>query len=411
MVSGDYFLQYQRHINSGLARLLAFMDLDSVEVEAQGVYVWDNRGRKFIDFLGGYGVFNFGHRHPKIVSAVKEQLDKMPLSSKIMLNSKQAELAEMLARLAPKGIEKFFFCNSGTEAVEGALKLARLATSKRKVLYTTNSFHGKTLGSLSASGRNRYRDPFEPLLSDFVPIPFGDASALSSAIDESTSAFIVEPIQGEGGIRVPVEGYLKEAREITRSHGVLLIVDEVQTGLGRTGKNFAVEHEGVEPDIIVLGKALGGGVLPLATFGGTEMVWRKLEDDPLLHTSTFGGNPLACAAGIAGLNVLLEENLAERAGRIGESFIRRLSSLCSNYPNIISEVRGKGLMVGIEFTSQDAGELFIACLIKAGILVAFTLNSPQVIRMEPPLNTPEEVFEEVLNATENALKSVSSFFQ
>ncbi len=386
------------------------MGLDAEEVRAEGVYVWDSKGRKFIDFLGGYGVFNFGHRHPRIVQAVIEQLDAMPLSSKIMMNRKQAELAQKLAEITPKSIEKFFFCNSGTEAVEGALKIARLATGRKGVIYTEEGFHGKTAGSLSATGRKRYREPFEPLLTNFLEVPFGDASALEQACESANGeicAFIVEPIQGEGGIRVPPEGYLKDVREITRKAGVLLVLDEVQTGLGRTGKVFACEHEAVAPDLIVLGKALGGGVVPLASFGGTEQVWQKLEEDPLLHTSTFGGNPLACSAGVSAIEVLLKEKLAKRAEEIGSGFLSRLREICGGYRELIREVRGKGLMVGIDFADRDFAELFIASLIKAGILVAFALNAPQVVRLEPPLNTPEPVFEEVLSGVSQALSQVA----
>jgi len=383
------------------------MNLDAVEVSAEGVYVRDNRGRKFIDFLGGYGVFSFGHRHPRIVSAVKAQLEHMPLSSKLLISAPQARLAAKLAEITPEGISKFFFCNSGTEAVEGALKLARLATGKPRVIYTENSFHGKTMGSLSASGRKKYREPFEPLLQGFVSVPYGDAQAIESAIDHDTCAFIVEPILGEGGVVVPPEGYLRRAREITKERGVLLIVDEVQTGLGRTGKNFACEWEGVTPDIITLGKALGGGVVPIGAFGSTEELWKPLEENPLLHTSTFGGNPLACTAGIAAIEVLLEEKLAERALTIGEAFVEKLKRITERFNDAIKAVRGRGLMIGIEFSSQDFAELFIASLIEQGVLVAFALNAPEVVRLEPPLNTPEPVFEEVLSAIESALISVS----
>lgn len=394
---------YARYVNEGLARLLSFMGLDAAAVRAEGVFVWDGQGRRFIDFLGGYGVFNFGHRHPRIVAAVEAQLRQMPLSAKILLDERTAELAARLAEVSPGNISKFFFCNSGTETVEGALKLARLATGRSGIIYAENSFHGKTLGALSATGRDKYREPFLPLLSEFTQVPFGSADALNEVADDSVAAVIVEPIQGEGGIVVPPDGYLTRVRELTRQYGALLILDEVQTGMGRTGYNFACEHEGVEPDIILLAKALGGGVMPLGAIGGTPDVWTRFEENPLIHSSTFGGNPLACAAGIAALEVLAEEKLAERAVQEGAPFLARLQQLAADYPDLVKEVRGRGLMIGIEFISQDVAELFVASLIGKQVLVAFTLNAPQVIRLEPPLNTPHEFFGEVTDKIASAL--------
>ncbi len=399
---------YRRHINSGLARLLSFLNLDAIEVGCEGVFVYDSRGRRFIDFVGGYGVFNFGHRHPRIISAVRSQLERMPLSSRLLVNDKQVELAHKLSLITPGNISKFFFANSGAEAVEGALKLARLATGKSKVIYTTNSFHGKTLGALSATGRKGYRSPFEPLLADFVEVPFGDVSAMAEVIDERTCAVILEPIQGEGGINVPAEGYLSSVRELTKENDVLLILDEVQTGFGRTGKIFASEWENVEPDIIVVGKALGGGVMPIGAFGAGAELWLALEDNPLLHTSTFGGNPLACSAGCSAVDVLLEEKLADRALRVGSRFIQNLKAVVSKHPEIVNEVRGRALMIGLDFTSRDTAELFVASMIENGVLVAFTLNNPKVIRLEPPLNTPDEVFDEVLEKISSSLSAVAS---
>jgi len=404
---------YARHVNDGLARLLSFMGLDAAAVRAEGCFVWDEQGRRFLDFLGGYGVFSFGHRHPRIVAAVTAQLERMPLSAKILFDKPTAELAARLADITPGSISKFFFCNSGTEAVEGALKLARLASGRSRIIYAENSFHGKTLGALSATGRDKYREPFLPLLPEFTGVPFGDATAMAKALDETVAAVILEPIQGEGGVIVPPLGYLAEVRELTRQRGALLILDEVQTGMGRTGYNFACEREGVEPDFILLAKALGGGVMPLGAIGGTPEVWAKFEQNPLIHSSTFGGNPLACAAGIAALDVLQEEQLAERAAQEGEPFLARLRKLAADYPDLVKETRGRGLIIGMEFVSSDVAELFVASLIAQQVLVAFTLNAPEVIRFEPPLNTPHQLFDEVAEKVATALaetkKLVSEF--
>jgi len=215
---------------------------------------------------------------------------------------------------------------------------------------------------------------------------------------------ILEPIQGEGGVIIPPDGYLAHARETTREHGALLILDEVQTGMGRTGFNFACERDGVEPDMLLLAKALGGGVMPLGAIGGTPEVWAKFEENPLVHSSTFGGNPLACAAGLAALEVLQEEKLAERAASEGEQFLNEVKQLAGGYPDLVREVRGRGLMIGMDFIFQDVAELFVASVIKLDMLVAFALNAPQVIRLQPPLNTPRELFAEACDKVATALE-------
>jgi putrescine aminotransferase len=395
---------YARHLNAGMAKVLGFMGMDSSAVRAEGTFVWDMRGRRFIDFLGGYGAFNFGHCHPYIIAAVREQLERMPLSCKLLVDEPAVVAAEKLARIMPGDVSKFFFTNSGTESVEGALKLARLASGRSGIIYTHGGFHGKTLGSLSATGRDKHRIPFEPLLANFTEVPFGDVEALEKALNKDIAAVILEPVQGEGGIHPAPEGYLKAVRELTHKHGTLLIADEVQTGMGRTGRNFACERDGIEPDIIVLAKSLGGGVMPVGAFGGTPEVWKKFEEQPLIHSSTFGGGPMACAAVSAAIDVLQEEKLADRAERISSAFLDNLRALKHKHPTVLKEARGIGLMIGLEFTSSDAAELAIAAILNKGVLIAFALNAPEVVRLEPPLNTPQELFAEVLEILDAALR-------
>jgi putrescine aminotransferase len=256
--------KYMKYINPGLMRLVAFMGFDKVEVSSDGSIIRDNLGNEYIDCLGGFGVYSLGHRHPKIIAAMKEQLEKIPFPSKVLLNEPLALLAEKLAEITPGKLQYTFVCNSGTEATEGALKIARLAKGKPGVIYTDNSFHGKTLGSLSVTGREKYQKMSRPLLPGMKLIPFNDADALNDTIDKDTACFIVEPIQGEGGINIPSNDYLPRVREICDKKGILLILDEVQTGLGRSGKLFACNHWDVAPDILTLAKALGGGVMQLA---------------------------------------------------------------------------------------------------------------------------------------------------
>ncbi|WP_371369309.1 Putrescine aminotransferase [Sporomusa rhizae] len=403
--------KYEKYINPAVAKLFRFMGLSTIEWEAQGNVIRDIEGKEYIDCLGGYGVFSLGHRHPKVVEAVKAQLDLMPLSSKVLFDKPMADLAELLAEITPGDLQYSFFVNSGAEAVEGSLKLARLHTGRTKIIATTNSFHGKTLGALSATGREMFRDPFQPLLTGFSHVPFGDIDSLREAVDDDTAAVIIEPIQGEGGIIVPPDTYLASVREICDKTGALLICDEIQTGLARTGKMFAVEHYNVIPDIITTAKALGGGVMPIGAFTARPHVWDKYIISPFLHTSTFGGNPLACAAGVAAIKVIKEEGLIHKAEKSGNYFLGKLRSLAKAYPQIIKEVRGKGLMIGIELTKEGIGGLILSEMIDKGVLIAYTLNNPKVIRIEPPLIVTEQQIDYVIDAFTSALEKADSMLE
>ncbi|MCB1219772.1 MAG: aspartate aminotransferase family protein [Planctomycetales bacterium] len=396
---------YMEHVNSGLLSLLGFMGLDSAELEAEGWHVRTGDGREFIDCVAAYGSYNFGHRNPAVVSAVKQQLDRMPMSSKLLLNPVQARLAHRLAEITPGELKYSFISNSGTEAVEAAIKLARLRTGKPDIISAKNAYHGKTLGSLSSTHREHFQSPFRPLIANFGVVPFGDLEALDAAISETTAAVMLEPVQGEGGIRVPPAGYLTGVREITKKHGVLLILDEVQTGMGRTGRNFACEREGVVPDILVLAKSLGGGVMPIGATIGTEYVWELFQENPLVHTSTFGGNELACAAACAALDLLEQGGYAEQAEKNGAYFLEALKKLQADFPDVLAEVRGQGMMIGIDCVSKDICELMIASVIEEKVFIAFALNNPEVLRIEPPLHMPPEVIDVVITRLHKACES------
>ncbi|MBP2642205.1 MAG: Acetylornithine/succinyldiaminopimelate aminotransferase [Firmicutes bacterium] len=403
--------KYEEYVNPSLARLFRFMGLSTVEWQAEGSIIKDLEGHEYIDCLGGYGVFSLGHRHPKVVEAVRNQLELMPLSSKVLLNKPMADVSELLATITPGDLKYSFIGNSGAEAVEGALKLARLHTGRKNVVSAINSFHGKTFGALSATGRELFREPFEPLLNGFTHVPFGSTEALEQAVNAETAAVILEPIQGEGGIIVPPEDYLPTAREICDHYGALLICDEVQTGLGRTGRMFAVEHYAVVPDIMTVAKALGGGVMPIGAFIARPEVWQKYVDAPFLHTSTFGGNPLACAAAIAAIQVVREEKLPQKAAETGEYMLSSLQNLAVKYPEVISQVRGKGLMIGLDLTKEGVGGFLMAELINQGILVAYTLNNPKVIRIEPPLAISRPLVEKVLAAFWAAIEKAADIIE
>lgn len=377
--------QYTNHVNPYLARLMNFAGFP-VEARAEGCYLFDHEGRRFLDCLGGYGVYSLGHRHPKVIDAVKRQLDIMPMSGKAFFSAGQAKLATKLAAISPKGLDFSFFSNSGTEAVEAALKFAKATTKRSKIVATDGGYHGKTIGALSVTGREKYRKPFEPLMPGPVFVDFGDFEAMRNAIDDTTAAVIIEVIQGEGGIHIAPDGYLTMIRERCTATGALMIVDEVQTGLARTGKMFACEWEGIEPDLMTLAKCLSGGVIPIGVTMGTPRVWEAVfGENPLAHTSTFGGNPLACAAGLAALEVVEEEDLVNRSLEVGGVLKQGLEKSRERFPELIKEVRGRGLMIGVEFTMDDVGELTIAQMLKRGLVAAYTLNNRRVIRFEPPL--------------------------
>ena len=380
---------YAQFINPYLAKLMDFAGF-GIEVQAEGCYMFDESGKKYLDCLGGYGVFALGHRHPKVVEAVKSQLNMIPLSGKTFFSQRTGELAAKLAELTPGDLQFSFFSNSGTEAVEAALKFAKATTGRAGIVSTEGSYHGKSIGALSTTGRPKYRTRFEPLMPGVTFVPFGDTDAAVAAITSDTAAFIVEPVQGEGGIHVAPEGYLPALREACDKVGALLIFDEVQTGMGRTGKMFGCEHDQVTPDIMTLAKALGGGVMPIGATVMTPAVNESMfSENPLLHTSTFGGNPLACAAGLAALEVIQEEGLVERSRVLGDRMKAGFESIMSKH-DLLASVRGRGLMIGVEFSMDEVGELAIAQMVKRGLVAAYALNNPRVIRFEPPLIISEE---------------------
>jgi putrescine aminotransferase len=394
---------YAKHLNPALGRLMAFAGF-GLESHAEGCYLYDHEGQKFLDCLGGYGCFSLGHRHPKVVEAVKNQLDSMGLGSKAFFSEPGALLAERLSQVAPSGLEYAFFCNSGAEAVEAALKIAKGVTGRSKIVSTTGSYHGKTLGALATTGRDKYRTRFEPLMPGVEFIAFGDSQAAANAIDPCTAAMIIEPIQGEGGIIVPPDGYLRDLRAFCDRNGALLIVDEVQTLFGRTGYWFGSNHDDVSPDLMPLAKALGGGILPVGAVLGTASLWESMfSENPLSHTSTFGGNPLACVAGLTTIQVIEEEGLVERSRDMGTLLLCGLDEMATKHHDLVLEARGRGLMLGLEFREDEVGELVVAQLLKRGMIVAYTLNNPRVLRFEPPLIITPDQIHFAINALDEAL--------
>ncbi|MGQ9556973.1 MAG: putrescine aminotransferase [Desulfurispora sp.] len=406
---------FRDHVNPGFLeyRKSVSTDYTSVEWCDSGSTFTDVYGKEYIDCLGGFGIYNVGHRHPKVIEAVINQLQRQALHSQELLDPLRGFLAKLLAQITPGDLQYAFFVNSGTESVEGALKFARMYTGRRSFIATTRGFHGKSLGSLSATAKGVFRQPFLPLIPGFHHVPYGDAAAIEMMLEscafigEDVAAVVLEPIQGEGGVIVPPDDYLPRVRELCDKYGALLILDEVQTGMGRTGKMFCCEHYHVVPDILCLAKAFGGGVMPIGAFVSRREIWEKLIDNPILHSTTFGGNPVCCAAAIANINVLLSENLPQRAAESGAYMIGRLRELAEKYPQVVLEVRGKGLMIGIEFVNNELGYAVAKGLFDNGVLVAGTYINSKSIRIEPPLTISREQQDQVIERLDKVLAEVS----
>jgi len=361
--------------------------LPIVVERGEGVWVYDPEGNKYMDMLSAYSALNQGHRHPKIIQALKDQADKVTLTSRAFHNDQLGPWYEKLTQMTGKNM--VLPMNTGAEAVESAIKVARrwayevkgVEDNKAEIIGCNGNFHGRTMGAVSLSSEKEYQRGFGPILPGFKLIPYGDAQALREAITPNTAAFIVEPIQGEAGIVIPDEGFLKAAEQICKENNVLFITDEIQTGLARTGKMFAHQWENVTPDVIILGKALGGGVFPISAVVANNDILGVLN--PGSHGSTFGGNPLACAVSLASLEVLEDENLTERSLELGEYFQEQLRSI--NHPSI-KEVRGRGLFIGVEL--NEPARKYCEQLMGLGLLCKETHDF--VIRFAPPLVISKE---------------------
>ena len=390
-------------------------DWASVEWSGTGAVFRDVLGREYIDCLGGYGMMDLGWGHPEVIDNVKAQLSRSPMPSQELIDPLRGVLARLLAMITPGDIKYSFFAASGTEAVEGCIKLAKMYTHKNGFIAALKAFHGKTMGSLSMIGKSDYRTPVGTLYGGPVyHVPFGDADAVEQQLDISQkvgidiAAVLMEPIQGEAGAIVPPDDFWPRIRELTKQYGVLLIADEVQTGFGRTGKLWGVDHWGVEPDIIALAKSLGGGVMPVSAFCSTEEIWQcMMFPNPFIHTTTTGGGALACSAAIAAINITLRDKLWEQAAAKGKYLIPKLEELARQYPHIYHSITGKGLLIGQHFHNPDVGYKIAAGLFKRGVLVAGTLTSAQTIRIEPPLVITYEQIDVVLNRLEDTLRDVS----
>ncbi|KKM87573.1 hypothetical protein LCGC14_1267500 [marine sediment metagenome] len=417
--------EWHKHLNTVLAWRLHSRGFNKRYVKAQNIYYFDDKGNKYLDFLGGYGLNIVGHNHPRLKKLVTDFLEEdIPIFMQAGHLPGPGALAEKIRALT--GLDNCFFANSGTEIIEASIKLARKATGRSRVVYADGGFHGKSLGALSITARPKYQEPYQPLLPECTCIPFNDVDALERELKQEDVALVaLEPIQGEGGINIPDEGYLKKVRDICDRYSTLLLLDEIQTGLGRTGKMFAYQFEDITPDILALAKGLSGTLLPIGALVTKSSIWQKAfgaRKDATQQTSTFGGNNLSTAVALTTFKIIEEEKLAENAENLGKYLLSELKKLQEKHPKLIVDVRGKGLLAGIEFShppniasqlASQATEMMFdeniattvatVLLNKHNVLTAYTLNNTDVLRLEPPLTACKNHIDELIKALDETL--------
>jgi acetylornithine/LysW-gamma-L-lysine aminotransferase len=387
MLTSDELMALEDRHESGV-----YNKIDIVIVRGEGARLWDASGNAYIDCMSGHGVANVGHANPAVAQAVTEQIQRLTTCHSALYNEQRALLMRKLAEIAPPGLERVFFCNSGAEAVEGALKFARLSTSRTKIIATMRGFHGRTFGALSATWNKEYREPFEPLVPRFEFVPYNKPEPMEQAVDDETAAVILEVVQGEGGVNPGDGDYLRGVQALCQERGALFIADEVQTGFGRTGKMFACEHHDLQPDMMTVAKAIAGG-LPM----GAILIGPRVGELPnRAHNNTFGANPLCCAAALAAIDYMLSEDLPQRAAKMGARMMEGLKAIESP---LVREARGLGLMVAVEL-KKPAGP-YLAQLADKGVL-ALTAGR-NVMRFLPPLVISEEDVDTVVKKAAEVL--------
>ncbi|MEU0052736.1 aminotransferase class III-fold pyridoxal phosphate-dependent enzyme [Streptomyces sp. NPDC006309] len=372
---------YRRHLSKGRASL-SDLTGGALELSSHAAHVFGADGRRFLD-CGGYGVFLVGHTHPIVVEAVVAQARSHPMSTRLLLEPTAALAAAALAAVTPAGLDRVHFVNSGAEATEAALKLARVH-GKRRLVSAEGGFHGKTMGALSLTAKEFYQEPFRPLLPDVTHVPYGDVSALDGTVDADTCLFL-EPVQGEGGVVVPPDGYLTAAQRLCRERGAFLVLDEIQTGLGRLGTWWGADREAVSPDVLLVGKGLSGGVVPVAAMVATDAAYEPFSRDPFLHTSTFAASPIAMAAARSAVETIRAEGMVDRAAALGRTLLDGLARIVADRcPGLVAQIRGAGLLIGVECKDEHTAGAFVMELHDRGVLVNHSLNAHKVIRFTPP---------------------------
>jgi putrescine aminotransferase len=402
MTREEIVQKYRDYVSPGLVDVLEMANIAIVEGKREGAYIWDVDGTRYLDCMTGAGIHNVGHRNPDVIAALVKALEEKDCGTFFLIQQERAELAEKIAQITPGDLKYTYFNDSGSAANDFAIKLARGYTGRSEIIYADNAYHGMTGFCLSACGRDVYKRDFQPLVPGFTEVAFNDVDAMARAVTDQTAAVILEPVQGEGGVIVPSDDYLPAVREICDKHGALLILDEVQTGWGRTGKMFACQHWDVVPDIITVAKSLGGSIYPVAGTIHREKLYSFVRKNPLVSPSTFGGNPLAATVGLAAIKYMEDHDIPGNAARMGEILLGKLRDVQAKYPEMVTEVRGKGLMVGMEFCNEMIGPIMTYQLSQAGVLVIFSVNNPRVVRIMPSLVLNEEEVRFLADALESA---------
>lgn len=407
MMASNVIDLYRRHLGDGQGRVAAMLNTP-IEASARGALVSTADGRELLN-CAGYGVFFVGAGHPAVLRAVREQLERQALSTRVLLNEPAARAAAALTSVAPAGLEKVYFSGSGAEAVETAIKIARI-NGRHRLVSMRDGFHGKTTGALSLTARSVYQDPFRPLLPEVAHVPFGDLDALASAVD-SDVCVVVEPVQSEGGVVIPAPGYLKAVEALCRERGAMLVLDEVMTGLGRLGTWWGADRDGVRPDVLLVGKALSGGLVPVAATLATAEAFAPFDRDPYLHTSTFSAAPLAMAAVRATVEVIEREGLVERARELGARLLDGLAkTAAAHIGHLVTEVRGAGLLIGVELRSGELAAELLMDLLDNDVLVNHSMNAHPVLRFTPPATMTPADEARLLSSFELACAALASRF-
>jgi len=408
-MTADVVDLYRRHLSTGRAKIAELFGTQ-IEVRAKGAWVETDDGSRYLN-AGGYGVFIHGARHPHVEAAVIEQIRTNPLASLILLEPKAAFAAAALKRVVPDGLERVQFAVSGADAVEAAIKLAR-TTGRKRLVAARHGYHGKTFGALSLTANELYQDPFRPLLSHVSYVPFGSADALEEELRGRAEACVVlEPVQGEGGVRIPPDGYLRDARAICDRHGALLVFDEIQTGLGRLGYWWGADREQVTPDILLAGKGLSGGMIPVAAMIATREVFRAFDDDPFIHASTFGAAPIAMAAARAAIEAIETDRLVERSASIGSTLLTALRQIVERRCNhLVNDVRGLGLLIGVEMKAPGLAGALMAELLSCRLIVNHSHNADCVLRLTPPAIMTQTDIDFLLASFEEACSALAGLY-
>jgi putrescine aminotransferase len=405
----ELYESYNKLVSSTYPSFLKKFGLLRTATKAEGANITDSSGKTYIDCVGGYGLFNIGHNHPKIIQDMIAHLNRRQLFTKPLITEIQVRLAEVLSEITPGDLSCSFICNSGSEAIDNAIKLARLQSRRKQVITAENSFHGYTYGALSATGIPSLKRSFGPLVPEILHIPFGDTEALGKAISSDTAAVLLEPIQHEAGISVPSEDYFPKVRRLCDENGIIMILDEIKTGFGKTGYMFACDELEIVPDILAVGKSLGGGMVPIGALIAKKNLWKRFSLSFTMSASSFAGNTLACRAALTTIEILQQDDLLAECKRKGEVLTQKLEELIVKYPDILKDVKGKGLLLGLEIVDPTNAFELSKEMIRQGVIVLPAFGNQSIIMIEPPIIISFEQIQAVLAAFDTACKGISTF--